>query len=82
MEKANIDYTLWSDEYRAEADKLKKKVKKLKNELAKKERNNEPGVLELKRRITILYSMYLDCRKTAEILAEKGGADYAKKLDN
>lgn len=80
MEMVNINYADWSDEYRAEADKLAQKVSKLKKELAKKERNKESGVLDLKRRITILYSMYLDCRKTAEILAEKGGDGYAEKL--
>lgn len=67
-----MNYIEWSNEYQIEADKLQCKLNALKKELNKKVRRNEPGILELKRRIAILYSMYLDCRHTAKILAEKG----------
>lgn len=67
-----MNYIEWSKEYQIEADKLQTKLSALNCELKKKLSRNEGGVLDLKRRIAILYSMYLDCRHTAKVLADRG----------
>ena len=68
-----MDYQTWSEEYRKEADKLQKHIQKLKQEAA----DCAPGGAkqrELNGRIYTLYSMYLECKHTADYLA-----DYAKQ---
>lgn len=63
-----MDYQNWSDEYSAEAQKLKEKIRNLREELKNSVNINNK---ELNRRITILYSMYLECKKTAVLLKER-----------
>lgn len=75
-----MDYIEWAEEYKAEMDKLQFKLNRLKHELNEKYRQGDDGVLDLKRRITILYSMYLDCKHAAAILEEKGGRVYGKNI--
>lgn len=69
-----MDFTAWSQEYWDEAARVRARM-----DLVKKEgfpENREEERLQ-KRRLTILYSMYLDCTRTAKILsrraARKGG---------
>lgn len=68
-----MDYQTWSEEYRKEADNLQKRIRELKEEAA----GCTPGGAkqrELNGRIYTLYSMYLECKHTADYLA-----DYAKQ---
>lgn len=76
-----MNYIEWSQEYWLEAQKLEKKVAALKKQLADCCRNDENGILDLKRRIATLYSMYLDCVHTAKLLFERGEREYARKID-
>lgn len=60
----------WSDEYVDSAVKLKNRIDELRRELL----TAPPAELQdLSNRISILYSMYLDCMKTADILRKKKG---------
>lgn len=58
----------WSDEYNISAEILTARIHTLKEELP-----TAPAemISSINRRIEIMYQMYLDCRKTAEILALK-----------
>lgn len=75
-----MNYIEWAKEYQTEADKLQGKLSKLRLELNKKLSHRYDGILDLKQRIAILYSMYLDCRHTANLLAERGNDNHGKKL--
>ena len=60
----------WSDEYRKSAEILDEKIHKLKKEL----KNAPVDMLSsIEGRIGIMYQMYLDCRKTSDILALRKG---------
>ncbi|MGN0551452.1 MAG: hypothetical protein ACI4I4_06380 [Acutalibacteraceae bacterium] len=74
-----MDYQNWSDEYSAEAQKLKEKIRNLREELKNSVNINNK---ELNRRITILYSMYLECKKTAVLLKERSKGEIVCKPFN
>ena len=63
-----MDYKAWAEDYAVQAQKIKEKLSAMKRE-------------EYNRRAAILYSMYLDCRHTAELLQRRGGGTYAGKQD-
>ncbi len=65
-----MTYQEWADEYTDSAVKLRNRIAALKEEL------HTAPVTELKditNRINIMYSMYLDCMKTADILRKRKG---------
>ena len=68
-----MNYIEWAEEYHTEAQKLEKKISALKSRLKGICRSDENGVLALKHRIAVLYSMYLDCEHTAQLLRSRGG---------
>lgn len=59
------EFQNWAAEYRREADALNDRVKALRSRL-KKTYGREN--CELKRRIAMLYTMYLECREVAIVL--------------
>lgn len=63
-----MDYIAWSQEYLCEAEKLKSKVNRLKSELKAYRGDN---ARDINRRITMLYSMYLECKHTAKYLSSR-----------
>lgn len=63
-----MDYIAWSQEYLLESEKIRAKVNRLKSELKTYKGDN---ARELNRRITILYSMYLECKHTAKYLSSR-----------
>ena len=65
-----MTYQEWADEYKESADKLKERIGELKEELL-----TAPAakLADITNRINILYSMYLDCMDTADILRKKKG---------
>lgn len=76
-----MNYIEWSNEYYLESQKLQEKITALNAELKSRSRSDENGVLALKHRIAVLYSMYLDCMHTAQVLSSRGGCKYAEKID-
>ncbi|MCQ4023179.1 MULTISPECIES: hypothetical protein [unclassified Ruminococcus] len=76
-----MNYFEWANEYWEEAAKLQEKISALKKRLIKASKVDANGVLALKQRIAVLYSMYLDCVHTAKLLQSRGGCDYAEKID-
>lgn len=70
-----MDYQKWSEEYRQEAGRIQEHIQKLKNQAAHCARGGAKQ-RELNGRIYTLYSMYLECKHTADYLA-----DYAKQQD-
>ena len=60
-----MDYMSWGEEYLEEARALKARVDCLRKQL-KTATPNEAK--ELNERITLMYSMYLDCRETGRLL--------------
>lgn len=65
-----MNYIEWSKEYFIQAENIKRMVVKLKTE----KKNANPDLLrEYDRRITILYSMYLECKHTGELLYSRAG---------
>ncbi len=60
----------WSKEYCISAEILNEKIHKLKSELHTAPVN---ALSSINSRISIMYQMYLDCKKTAEILSERKG---------
>lgn len=71
-----MDYIAWAEDYAIQAQRIKEKLSAV-----KKEEENEENRMEKGRRAAILYSMYLDCRHTAELLQRRGGEAYAEKQD-
>lgn len=65
-----MNYKIWAEDYLAQAELIKEKLAVLKKTEKEKPEENK---MELNRRVTILYSMYLDCRHTAAFLADRGG---------
>lgn len=65
-----MTYQEWADEYIDSAVKLKNRITVLKAELL-----TAPAaqLRDISNRISIMYSMYLDCVKTADILRRKKG---------
>ena len=68
-----MDYQKWSEEYRQEADKLRERIRQLREE-SKHQLRGGAAYRALSGRIYTLYSMYLECKHTADYLA-----DYAKQ---
>lgn len=62
-------YKGWSEEYMKEAERLKERVRDIR-EQAKKEKNREASDM-LAWRIALLYGMYLDCLHVGRVLAER-----------
>ena len=71
-----MDYSKWAAEYFIEAEKIYKMLYVLKKQY--KEQKEETN-RELARRMMILYSMYLDCKHTGELLSRRGGENIAFK---
>lgn len=67
-----MDYIKWAQEYEIEQVKLQKKLTALRAELKERLKSGDDGAYLLKRRVAILNSMYIDCKNTAKILAERG----------
>lgn len=67
----------WSENYRNEAGKILRKINKLRTELRATPDDN---LLELKRRIAILESMYRDCMQTAKDIMAGGYRDESKDI--
>lgn len=64
-----MNYIVWANEYFDEAEIIKQKIMALKNSL---KINKNISINETNRRISILYSMYLDCIHIAKTLKNKG----------
>ena len=62
-----MDYLKWTEEYFAQAEALRQRIAELKEQLETADCNQAN---ELHRRIAMLYTMYLECRHTAKLLAE------------
>ena len=60
-----MDYQNWANEYLTEAEALRQRVAALREELKTASCNQAN---ELNRRIAILYTMYLECRHTGQLL--------------
>lgn len=71
-----MNYKAWAEDYAQQAQKIKERLSEI-----KQEEENEENRMEHNRRAAILYSMYLDCRHTAELLQRRGGEAYAAKQD-
>lgn len=74
-----MDYMSWGEEYLEEAQMLKIRIDCLRKQL-KAATPNEAK--ELNERITLMYSMYLDCRETGRLLqsfAKERGARREKE---
>ena len=69
-----MDYIRWSQEYLKDAEKVKEDIEKLKSKL-KKSHGDEARTLRAY--LITLRTMYLDCMKTAELLALRGGEHFA-----
>ena len=66
-----MDYILWSQEYFENAQKVKEDMEKLKLKL--KHTHGDEARL-IRQNLITLRTMYLDCMKTYELLALRGGA--------
>jgi len=69
-----MDYIRWSNEYLEDARKVKEDIDRLKIKL-KHTKGDEARTLRAN--LVTLRTMYLDCMKTCEILALRGGAHIA-----
>ena len=66
-----MTYKEWAKEYSESAGIIKEKLEALKTEL----KTASPEELkDLEFRISVLYGMYLDCTKTAELLEKRKGS--------
>ena len=61
-----MDYQNWANEYFTEAEALRQRVAALREELKTASCNQAN---ELNRRIAMLYTMYLECRHTGQLLS-------------
>ena len=69
MNNGLINYALWANEYEEQMQTLNRKIETL-----KKERKICTAVcteLELNKRINGLYSMYLECKHTAQMMRNR-----------
>ena len=64
-----IEYNTWSAEYMQEAAVLKQRVKQIRKEAQETKNSDEADKLSW--RAAMLYSMYLDCLHTGQLLAER-----------
>lgn len=69
-----MDYKRWSREYLSDAEKVKSDIEKLKSKL-KSAKGDEARTIRAN--LITLRTMYLECMKTAEILALRGGEGIA-----
>lgn len=74
-----MDYQTWSQEYQQEARKLREHIQKLKQEAAGCPQGSAQH-RALNGRIYTLYSMYLECKHTADYLAEYAQQDVCNEL--
>lgn len=65
-----MTYIEWSQEYRTSAEILKEKISNLKEELKTAPLSM---IASINSRISLLYGMYLDCNRTADLLAVREG---------
>ncbi len=63
-----MDYRTWSEEYFAEADRVRERLERLRREPLPQSRDEH---LLRQRRAAILYNMYLECLHTARLLAAR-----------
>lgn len=68
-----MTYQEWAKEYLESAEILKEQIR-----ARKQERSTAPPgeIKELDFRIRTMYMMYLDCMKTADLLAKRKGGDF------
>lgn len=64
-----IEYSTWSAEYMQEAAALKQRVEQIRKEAQETKNSDEADKLSW--RAAMLYSMYLDCLHTGQLLAER-----------
>lgn len=69
-----MDYIRWSQEYFENALKVKEDMDRLKLKL---KRSNGEEARIIRANLITLRTMYLDCMKTYELLALRGGAHVA-----
>ena len=69
-----MDYIRWSEEYSDKAQKVKEDMERLNLKL-KNSTGDEARVIRAS--LITLRTMYLECMKTAEILALRGGVSLA-----
>jgi len=69
-----MDYIKWSREYLENAEKIKEDMEKLKGKL-KSAKGGEAKLI--RNSLVTLRTMYAECMKTCELLAIRGGADFA-----
>lgn len=69
-----MDYIRWSEEYSDKAKKVKEDMERLNLKL-KNSTGDEARVIRAS--LITLRTMYLECMKTAEILALRGGVSFA-----
>ena len=69
-----MDYIRWSEEYSDKAKKVKEDMERLNLKL-KNSTGDEARVIRAS--LITLRTMYLECMKTAEILALRGGVSLA-----
>lgn len=65
-----MDYITWSRAYWDEAARVRDRMDRI-----RKQENRPAEELTRKRRLTILYEMYLDCVHTAQALERRAGPE-------
>lgn len=65
-----MNYIEWSKEYFIDAEKIKQRLDVLK---AERKYARVENIKNLNRRITMLYSMYLECKHTGRLLYNRAG---------
>ncbi|MFR8002352.1 MAG: hypothetical protein ACLU62_05455 [Hydrogeniiclostridium sp.] len=68
----NTEYSLWSAQYMEEADILRERVKKLRQEAQQARGSDEADSLNW--RAGMLYGMYLDCLHAGRLLKERSNS--------
>ncbi len=66
-----MDYIKWSHEYLENAQKVKEDIDRLKEKL---KHTSGDEARQVRRDLVTLRTMYMDCMKTCELLALRGGA--------
>ncbi len=69
-----MDYNRWSQEYFENAEKVKEDMERLKVKL---KHTNGDEARAIRSNLITLRTIYLDCMKTGELLALRGGVNIA-----
>lgn len=65
-----MDYLTWSRTYWEEADRVRERMDRI-----RQQENRPAEEISRKRRLTILYEMYLDCVHTAQALERRAAPE-------